>query len=623
MADLVIQRVVFPLDPHLSPLYYRILDRASPAEFPDTSALNRRSLVVGRGGRIDTNTYFNGFFEAYWHRHCAVEKIVLRLRVSGKGTVRLFRASAACGTGEIGHVDFDGEGRTLEIEVPTPRGPSRELGMLFFEVVAFSDSVTLLAAEWLAKDVAPKPVQLVAGYCTFDREEFVLRNIRTLAEDTGLADHLSRTIVVDQGTRKVTEHPEFRALPGGALAKTSFFRQANFGGTGGFTRCILEAMRLPGATHVLLLDDDAIVEPESVFRTATFFSLAKEEFAVGGAMLDLLRPTEMYEAGGFVLPWRLGVGGRGRDLSLESADNVLSLADPRYPHYNAWWFFACPLSLVSRLGLPLPLFIRCDDLEFGCRLMRAGIRTISLPGLGVWHQPFYLKKRGWLDYYSRRNVLVAIAIHFSKSRLSLAAAFLGMLTYRLLMLDYFKAWAVCQGMDDYLLGPSLLKQDPARTHQRVLEVHRSLSPGLLPRTESLPVIVVPPVPKSPVRRLCSLIGALLRQLVRSSPGNEVLPDHALSGKDEHWHALRKANVVAIDDPGNDGYVLLRRDRRKFLAFLARGLRTASRLMLVHGRTAKKWRAETRQLTEPRFWHEYLGLTAAESPQASIDLPKGL
>jgi galactofuranosylgalactofuranosylrhamnosyl-N-acetylglucosaminyl-diphospho-decaprenol beta-1,5/1,6-galactofuranosyltransferase len=614
MADLVIQRCVFPSDPNLSPLYYRILDNPCLAGFPGPAPLDRRSTVLGQGARIDTNTYFNSFFEAYWRRHSRLGKLVLRLRLFGTGTIRLWRASAACGAREVGCVDFDGEDQTVEMEAPGPPAHSREVGTLFFEVVARSHSATVISADWLAINVEPKPVKLVAGYCTFEREEFILKNIRALADDPDLASYLSRIVVVDQGRRKVMSHPDYRALPGHVVSRTSFFDQANFGGAGGFTRCILEARRLQGSTHVLLLDDDAIVEPESAFRTATFFSLAKEEFAVGGAMLDLLRPTEMYEAGGFVLPWRMGVGGRGRDLSLQSPQNVLSLADPQYSHYNAWWFFACPLSIIDRLGLPLPLFVRCDDLEFGCRLMRAGIPTIALPGLAVWHLPFYLKKRGWMDYYSRRNMLVALALHFSQSRASLAAAFLGILVYRLLTLDYFRAWAVCEGMDDYLSGPSVLKENPERIHRRLLEIHRSLSPGLLPKTHCLRTAAAPAMPQSRIRQLCGMLGALVRQLVRPSPGKDILPDCVLNGKDEHWYSLRKADVVAIDEQSGESYVVLRRDRGKFLGFLARGLRSALRLLFAHGRTVRQWQSEARQLSGPRFWREYLGMKAEDAPQ---------
>lgn len=186
MADVVIQRVVFPLDPHVASLYYRLQSDTLPASRVEPQRVDRRSIVLDPGVRLETNTYFNSFFETYWRNHTRVETLVLRLRVRGRGTVR--------------------------------------------------------------------------------------------------------------------------------LARVSFFDQANFRGAGGFTRCILEGMHGHGATHVLLLDDNALVEPESVFRAATFFSLAREEFAVGGAMLDLMRPTWMYQAGASVRPRNMGVGRRGEDL---------------------------------------------------------------------------------------------------------------------------------------------------------------------------------------------------------------------------------------------------------------------------------------------------------------------
>lgn len=611
MADVVIQRVVFSLDRNVSSLYCRIFDDSRPVTIPDTAPLDRRSIVLGRGARIETNTYFNGFFEAYWRRHTTLKKLILRLRLSGTGTIRLWRASATHGVNEVRQIDYAGVGQTVDMEVSEPHAHFSEFGMLFFEAIARSESVTILSADWVAMDVEPKPVKLVAGYCTFNREKFIVDNIRILANDLDLAGYLSQIVVVDQGTNKVKGHPDYHTLPSQVTSKTRFFDQANFGGSGGFTRCILEAMGLDSATHVLLLDDDATIEPESVFRTATFFSLANEEFAVGGAMLDLLRPTEMYEAGGFVLPRRMGVGGRGRDLSLQSPQNILSLANLQYSHYNAWWFFACPLSIISRLGLPLPFFIRCDDLEFGCRLMRAGIQTLTLPGVGVWHLPFYLKGRGWTDYYSRRNMLVALALHFPVSRVSLAATFLAVLVYRLLTLDYFKAWAVCEGMDDYLLGPSVLKEDPQRIHRRVSEVHRNLSPASLPKTDRLRALAIPPVPTSRIRQLIGLLSALLWQLVRVSPKTHVLPSDAIDSQNEHWYVLRNSDVLAVNDRHSDTYVVLRRDRKKFLGFLARGIRSAMRLLLVHGRVVRQWQGGMKQLTHPQFWCEYLGMAVAE------------
>jgi hypothetical protein len=56
---------------------------------------------------------------------------------------------------------------------------------------------------------------------------------------------------------------------------------------------------------------------------------------------------------------------------------------------------------------------------------------------------------------------------------------LRVLLHRLLTLDYFKAWALCEGVDDYLCGPSVLRQDVERIHEKVLDAHRRLSPASL------------------------------------------------------------------------------------------------------------------------------------------------
>jgi len=69
-------------------------------------------------------------------------------------------------------------------------------------------------------------------------------------------------------------------------------------------------------------------------------------------------------------------------------------------HFNGWWMFGFPKRWVERVGMPLPCFIRGDDIEFGMRLHEAGLPTVPLPGVAVWHEPFYLKlgqKKLWGD----------------------------------------------------------------------------------------------------------------------------------------------------------------------------------------------------------------------------------
>ena len=79
--------------------------------------------------------------------------------------------------------------------------------------------------------------------------------------------------------------------------------------------------------------------------------------------------------------------------------------------YNGWWFFMAPTAVVEKLGLPVPCFIRGDDMEYGARLARNGVKTIPMPGVAVWHEPFYLKLGNWQYYFEVRNRLMMLSLH--------------------------------------------------------------------------------------------------------------------------------------------------------------------------------------------------------------------
>ena len=123
--------------------------------------------------------------------------------------------------------------------------------------------------------------------------------------------------------------------------------------------------------------------------------------------------------------------------------------------------------MLDRVGLPLPLFLRGDDLEFGCRLMRNGVPTVSLPGVAVWHEPFERKGRGWHAFYELRNQLIVGALHFPTraARPPWPAGFFSRLLDELLAYDYYESWLLCEAAAAYLRGPMALRNPPLSVHQ--------------------------------------------------------------------------------------------------------------------------------------------------------------
>ena len=64
--------------------------------------------------------------------------------------------------------------------------------------------------------------------------------------------------------------------------------------------------------------------------------------------------------------------------------------------YGAWWYSCIPLNEVREKGLPLPLFVRCDDVEYG---MRTKPTYMTMNGICVWHEGFEGRFRPSVDCY--------------------------------------------------------------------------------------------------------------------------------------------------------------------------------------------------------------------------------
>ena len=73
--------------------------------------------------------------------------------------------------------------------------------------------------------------------------------------------------------------------------KITIVPNINAGGAGGFSRGMIEVLKNRDSehyTHILLMDDDAIVEPDLLVRIYGFLSTVKEiwkDITIGGALL--------------------------------------------------------------------------------------------------------------------------------------------------------------------------------------------------------------------------------------------------------------------------------------------------------------------------------------------------
>ena len=244
------------------------------------------------------------------------------------------------------------------------------------------------------------------------------------------------------------------------------FTQGNLGGTGGFTRTMIEALSMPTpATYHLVMDDDIDLDARVIERGLNFLKYTRKEIAVGGQMLDLWRKNFLFEAGATLNKfWTVNSLGAGTDLAdpaeLQFFDTLPDL------DYNAWWFCMIPTRVIQTLGFPPPIFIHVDDIEYGCRMKSAGVQTVSLPGVAVWHEPFTYKKNDWMPYYDLRNRLINSADHPEISEQPDALFVLGFIMNFVLIHRYRAAHLACRAIRDFLKGPTAdIWLDSARAHE--------------------------------------------------------------------------------------------------------------------------------------------------------------
>ena len=343
----------------------------------------RRSLTVPAGTRISFATYFNAFPASYWRRWTSVESVTLRVGVKGSADVIVYRSSARGDQHRIAKETVSNEVAEFELSL----GNFGDGGWYWFDVVAGHEEAVVDQAEWSTGLEVVDPGRISIGITTFNRPEDCVLLLNSLASDSDVLDRVDKVFVVDQGTENVEDDPGFAAASADLGARLEVIRQPNLGGSGGFSRAMYETAYEVGSKYVLLLDDDALVEPEGILRAVAFGDLARTPTIVGGHMLNMHMKATLHAFGERVNKYRFWWSADPHTLNSHNFAEY-PLRSTRWLHrrsdvdYNGWWMCLIPTSIVREIGLSLPIFIKWDDAEYALRAREFGYPTVSLPGSG-------------------------------------------------------------------------------------------------------------------------------------------------------------------------------------------------------------------------------------------------
>lgn len=414
-------------------------------------------IAVPKGAIVEFDTYFNGFSAEKWFKYTNVKTISITLKISGSFRVTLMRKEKI---GPEIHTEFCGEyvceNKHLEPKEFTYEFKSSSTAGMFCFLINGMQGLSKFYGGNYNTDISESSlskVKLAIDICTYKRERFIESNLRMLKEKY-LGDPDS--ILYDKLEVFVSDNAQTLDEPKLESEKIHIFKNKNVGGAGGFTRGIIEIYKRKkekNITHILVMDDDVRIEPESIYRTCTLLMCLKEQYKdafIGGAMLRLDRQYFQVESGAV---WNSGnLISYKQGLDLNSLDACLFNEFEERTQFNAWWYCAFPLNIINDNNLPMPIFIRGDDVEFGLRNMK---HLILMNGICVWHEPFENKYSSFLYYYILRNRLIDNSLH----NMTIAKKLFKRILYvqvcdEIRIYRYKNAHLLIRGVEDFLKGVS-------------------------------------------------------------------------------------------------------------------------------------------------------------------------
>lgn len=451
---LTLQHILFPYEKSLHDhwgLFYR----------GDRGILTEESvkgyLCFGKYQNVEFSTYFNGFSNKKWKEYTHIKTVSLVLEAEGSFELSLCGYSLSCDQ----PVRKELVKQQVELSKRTKcvfEFPESDEQMLSFEIKTLAETKIYGGYyEGLFDENDIREVNLALSTTTCWKEEYIKRNIGLLYEallqtDTEMSKHFNIHIVDNGRTLKRADFPNDERI--------YFHPNKNVGGSGGFARGMIEALHQKiKATHVLLMDDDVLIIPDSIYRTYMLLKTLKDEYKdkfVSGAMLIMEEMNVQHEDIGTVKHDGTYVPLKPRFYHHILRDNLLN--EKEYiarDKYQAWWYCCIPVETIEKNGLPLPIFIRGDDCEFS---LRNKADVISMNGICIWHMGFYGKFSASMNIYQEcRNLLIAQSTTGIIPEADLIGRIKKFYRDNILKHDYNAAELALRALEDYMKGPKFLE----------------------------------------------------------------------------------------------------------------------------------------------------------------------
>ncbi|PLS27538.1 galactofuranosyltransferase [Bifidobacterium anseris] len=428
--------------------------------------------TIAGAGTVDFTTYFNALSVLKLLKYTRATAFRLHIDVKSAKPVTLTqtraeRLSMQPQLVESVTANVPGDNKWHEVTLDITTDPTTVIAG--FQIA--TQAKTTIRNGWyeVEFDGDPRDVELAIVTTTFRKEKFIERNIalvktELLGSDYDIAKHLTMH-VIDNGS----------TLDAAALSDehVTVTPNENVGGAGGFARGMIESLeQSTPATHVLLMDDDVEVSPESILRTYNLLRIVNDEYAeafVSGAMLNIEDTQDQKEDTGFISTYDGSCVPAKPPLQVTKFVDVVynecydeQLSVPADAHrYAAWWYCVIPTAVIERNGLPLPVFVRFDDVEYG---IRCNPKFMTMNGICVWHAKFDIRYNAGVERYQtiRNQMIGQMTTGLVPDTKTMLHSLHHMVDLECRKFNYTDAELALQGFEDFLKGPKFIMQPVAQ-----------------------------------------------------------------------------------------------------------------------------------------------------------------
>lgn len=587
------------------------------------TVLNRNTIALKNYGHMSGCTFFNAFPASYWRRWTSVKMVRFTADIQGNAKINVFRSTGRGLMYPVAEKVVHSPQEVERVTVDIPMTGLMDGGYFWFDAESLDGEVIISEAVWSVPQnarTASKLTTMSIAITTFNRASYCMNQLRAIAGAKELRKRLDTVYCTDQGNDLVKNQQGYTKIAEDLGAQLTYIQQTNLGGSGGFSRGMYETAKAGNSDFVLLLDDDAISEPESILRAIQFSDYTVRPVLVGGGMFHLDNRTMLYTQGERINPQRMWMYpsknmGYNHDFSMEPLRDSPDRHQRIDEDFNGWWMCLIPIAVVKKIGLSMPVFIKFDDIEYGLRAKKAGFPTVCLPGVAVWHQAWHDKDpaRSWEEYFTERNRwLAALLTYPDKAPRMLVETMYGDASLGLRFV--YSAMALHHmALQDILRGPQYLVDCLPTKLGEVREVRAKYPDAQAQDSfEAFPEPageVEPPKnhPSTMKSRYKAAVGLIAKSFIKNAnPDKAVRPDAAIPARDAAWTwlAFDHVNSALVTTPDGNGVAWLKRDNRRFRKSMLEGYRLTRRIEKNWKRLAAQY--QSYGITSMETWAHIFG-----------------